>query len=102
MGRAVEPGGHEARWAVERDLRPGERFAEAPVAAAAQVAGRTHAIAQRRAAGRDVGEELAGDHVGGVPLGGSGELGVLADDRQAARRTLGVDDAEQRGTPVLQ
>lgn len=102
MGRAVEPGAHQARRAVEGDLCPGERLAEAPGAAAAKVAGCADAVAQRRAAGGDVGEELASDHVGGMLLGRPRELRVLAHDREAAGGALRVDDAEERGTAVLQ
>ena len=59
VARAGEPGAHEARGRVERLLGPGDRLAELPVAAARDVAGRLDAVAERRAAGRDVLEEVA-------------------------------------------
>jgi hypothetical protein len=100
--RAGEPRAHEGRGGVERLLGPGDRLAELPVAPAAHVAGRTHAIAERRAAGRDVGEEAPRDHVGRVALRGLGELLALRDGRQAASRACAVDRAEQRGARILQ
>jgi hypothetical protein len=99
--RAGQPRAHEARGGVERLLGPGDRLAELPVAPAAHVASRAHAFAERRAAGRDVGEEAPGHHVGRVALRGARELLALGDGGQAALRALGVDRAQQRGADVL-
>jgi hypothetical protein len=100
MRRAGQPRAHERRGSVERFLGPGDRLAQLPVAAAAHVPGRAHAIAERRAARGDVGEEAPGHHVGRVPLGGARELLALLDGGQAAGGPLGVDRAQQRGADV--
>jgi hypothetical protein len=100
VARAGQPGAHQARGRVERLLGPGDRLAELPVALALDVAGGVDAIAERRAAGRDVLEEPPRDHVVGVALRRARELSVLADGGKAARRALRVDGAEQRGTAV--
>jgi hypothetical protein len=100
--RAGEPGAHEARGGVERLLGPGDRLAELPVAAPAHVPGRGDAIAEGRAARRDVPEEVARDHVGGVALCGLAELLALLDGDQPARRALVVDGAQERCARVVQ
>jgi hypothetical protein len=100
VARAGQPGAHEAVGRVERLLGPGDRLAELPIALARDVAGGVDAIAERRAAGRDVLEEAPRDHVVGVALRRARELSALADDGKTARRALGVDDAEQRGTAI--
>ena len=100
MPRAGQPGAHQAVGRVERLLGPGDRLAELPVALARDVAGGVDTIAERGAAGRDVLEEAPRDHVVGVALGRARELPALADDGKTARRALGVDDAEQRGTAI--
>ena len=100
MARAGQPGAHEALGRVERLLGPGDRLAELPVALALDVSGGADAIAERRAAGRDVLEEPPRDHVVGVALGGARELSALAHQGQTARRALGVDGAEQRGAAI--
>jgi hypothetical protein len=98
--RAVQPRLDELGRGVQRVLRPGDGLAERPCAAVAHVAGGEHALGQRRAAGGDVGEERARDHVVGVTLSGEGELRALADRGQTARAALGADDAQQRGAAV--
>ena len=100
MARAGQPGAHQAVGRVERLLGPGDRLAELPVALALDVARGVDAIAKGRAAGRDVLEEAPRDHVVGVALRRARELSVLADGGKTARRALGVDDAEQRGTAI--
>jgi hypothetical protein len=97
---ARQPRGHEAAGRVQRLLGPGDRLAQLPVAAVGDVARRGHAIAEGRAAGRDVAEELADDHVVGVALRRFGELSALAHEGKTARRALRVDGAEQRGTAI--
>ena len=79
MARAGQPGAHQAVGGVEWLLGPGDRLAELPVALALDVAGGVDAIAERRAAGRDVLEEPPRDHVVGVALRRARELSVLAD-----------------------
>jgi hypothetical protein len=98
--RAGQPGAHERVGRVERLLGPGDGLAELPVALALDVAGGVDAIAERRAAGRDVLEEPPRDHVVGVPLGRARELAALADRGQTASRALGVDGAQQRGASI--
>ena len=100
MRWAAQPCLHELVRGVEGILRPGDRLAELPRGAAGHVAGRAHPLRERRAAGGDVGEERARDHVVGVALGGEGELRAVADGSETARAALGVDDAQQRGAPV--
>jgi hypothetical protein len=100
VARAGQPGAHQAAGRVERLLGPGDRLAELPVAAALDVPGGVDAVAERRAAGRDVLEEPPHDHVVGVPLCRARELCALADRGKIARRALGVDGAEQRGTAI--
>ena len=100
MARAGQPRPHQAVGRVERLLGPGDRLAELPVALALDVAGGVDAIAERRAAGRDVLEEPPRDHVVGVALCRARELSVLGDGGKTARRALRVDCAEQRGTAV--
>jgi hypothetical protein len=100
--RAGQPRADEARGGVERLLGPGDRLAELPVAAAAHVARRADALAERRAAGRHVREEAPGHHVHRVALRGPRELLALRDGRKAALRALGVDRAEERDARVLQ
>ena len=78
MAGAGQPRAHEAVGRVERLLGPGDRLAELPVAAALDVAGGLDAVAERRAAGRDVLEEAPRDHVVGVALRGARELRALA------------------------
>jgi hypothetical protein len=97
---AAEPGAHEAGGRVERLLGPRDRLAELPVAAPLDVAGRVHAVAERRAARRHVHEEVPGDHVVGVALRGARQLGTLAHGRQVAGGALRVDHAEQRGAAI--
>jgi hypothetical protein len=97
---AGQPGAHQAVGRVERLLGPGDRLAELPVALALDVAGGVDAIAEGRAAGRDVLEEAPRDHVVGVTLRRARELFVLADGGQTASRALGVDGAEQRATAI--
>jgi hypothetical protein len=100
VARAGQPGAHQAVGRVERLLGPGDRLAELPVALALDVAGGVDAVAERRAAGRDVLEEPPRDHVVGVALRRARELSVLADGGQTASRALGVDGAEQGGTAI--
>jgi DNA helicase II / ATP-dependent DNA helicase PcrA len=97
---AGEPGAHEARGRVERLLGPRDGLAELPVAPALDVAGGDDAVAEGRAAGGDVLEEVARDHVVGVALRGARELRALLHEGQIARRALRVDGAEQRGTAI--
>jgi hypothetical protein len=59
-----------------------------------------HAVAQGRATGRDVLEEVPRDHVVGVALGRAYELRALAHGGEIAGRALGVDGAEQRGAAI--
>jgi hypothetical protein len=91
---AGQPGAHQAVGRVERLLGPGDRLAELPVALALDVAGGVDAIAEGRAAGRDVLEEAPRDHVVGVTLRRARELFVLADGGQTASRALGGAGAE--------
>jgi hypothetical protein len=100
MARAGQPGTHQAVGRVERLLGPGDRLAELPVALAPDVAGGVDAIAERRAAGRDVLEEAPRDHVVGVALSRARQLSVLADGAKTAGRALGVDGAQERGTAI--
>jgi hypothetical protein len=97
---AGQPGAHQRVRRVERLLGPGDRLAELPVAPALDVAGGVDAVAERRAAGRDVLEEAPRDHVVGVALGRARELSVLPDGGETARRALRVDGAEQRGAAI--
>jgi hypothetical protein len=100
VARAGQPGAHQAVGRVERLLGPGDRLAELPVALTLDVPGGVDAIAERGAAGGDVLEEAPRDHVVGVALRRARELSALADGGKTARRALGVDDAEQRGTAI--
>ena len=100
MAGAGQPRAHQAVGRVEWLLGPGDRLAELPIAPTRDVAGGVDAIAERRAAGRDVLEEPPRDHVVGVSLGRARELSALADGRKTARRALGVDGAQQGGTAI--
>jgi hypothetical protein len=100
VARAGQPGAHQAVGRVERLLGPRDRLAELPVALTFDVAGGVDPIAERGAARRDVLEEAPRDHVVGVALRRARELSALADGGKTARRALGVDDAEQRGTAI--
>jgi hypothetical protein len=100
VARAGQPRADQAVGRVEGLLGPGDRLAELPVALALDVAGGVDAIAERRAAGRDVLEEAPRDHVVGVALGRARELSVLTDGGKAAGQALGVDGAQQRGAAV--
>ena len=97
---AGQPGADQRVGRVERLLRPGDRLAELPVALARDVAGGVDAVAEGRAAGRDVLEEAPRDHVVGVALGRARELSALADGHETARSALRVDSAEQGGTAI--
>ena len=79
--------------------RPRDRLADRPGARAVEPARPPHAARGRAAAGGDVVEEAAPDHVGGVRLGGLPQAAGGPVGPQPAPAPLAVDDADQ-GAPA--
>jgi hypothetical protein len=78
---------------------PADVLAERPVAGAAEVAGMANAVGDGLAAGRDVSEVAAADHVGAVALGRRGQA---LRSLQRGKAVLGAGRVHQTADGVAQ
>ena len=79
VARRVHPRPHDLQRAAERAGAPGEVLADGVAARAAEVAACSCTrVSSVRAAGRDVAEEVAADHVSRVSSRGAGEVAVAS------------------------